>query len=111
MGLNVDVNQQTNFLANIERTSAAPVLNRECTGIVFVYTGSANINVAVPNNLPEGFNCGFVMYGTGTITLTGAATNRSAKTALTTQYSSGSIMVTQNLTGTAAEYLAGGDFA
>lgn len=101
----------TNFLGKITATPVAPVLTPDSNGIVYRYEGSSNITIAVPNNLPEGFNVGFLMYGTGTITISGGtATNRGGKSALNNQYSAGSLLVTKNVGGAAAEYMLGGDF-
>ena len=71
----------------------------------------------MPVDLYDGFNCGFIMYGAGTVTLAPAANavNKSAKTALSTQYQAGSIMVAKRSGGLgvspAVEFLVGGDFA
>jgi hypothetical protein len=88
-------------------------LERSHEGSIFRYEGSANITVTVPGDLPEGFNCGFLMYSTGTITLAAGigAVNKSAKTALSTQYQTGSLMVSKATGFKAHEFLVGGDFA
>jgi hypothetical protein len=111
--LNVDVIAKTNFHADIAITTGSIVLTADCNGKIFRYEGAANITVTVPATLVKGFNCGFAMWGTGTITLTPAsgATNRSSKTALNTQYQSGTVLVMKNVGGANAEYLVGGDFA
>jgi hypothetical protein len=73
--------------------------------------------VTIANDLHIGFNVGFVMYSTGTITLAASphVVNRSGKTVLSTQYQTGSLMVMQRTGGLGIygdiEYLTGGDFA
>ncbi|MCK1436852.1 MULTISPECIES: hypothetical protein [unclassified Bradyrhizobium] len=93
-------------------------MTRDDEGKIFRCGDTANVTVTISNDLPEGFNCGFVMYNTGTITLAASphVVNRSAKTALSTQYQTGSIMVMQRTGGNFGvvadiEYLTGGDFA
>jgi hypothetical protein len=112
MPLNIKQVPFTNFYAEMVATAASFTINSDCNGYLFRYEGSSNITVTVPANLPLGFNCGFAMWGTGTVTLapgTGA-TNRSGKTTLNTQYTSGSILIAKNIGGSAAEFLVGGDF-
>lgn len=89
-------------------SGAALTLDEDMNGLIFRSDGASAVTVTVPSSLPLGFNCGFIMYGAGTVTLSPGAgmTNRSAKTALSTQYQSGSIFVAK-----AGEFLAGGDFA
>lgn len=74
---------------------------------------SSNVTITVPNNLPEGFNVGLSMWGTGTVTISAGsgATNRTSKTALSTRYQSGGVLVLKNSGGAAAEFILGGDFA
>lgn len=107
--------QHADFLGSVVPFSGANLtLGANMNGKMLRSDGNSNVTVTVPASLPVGFNCGFMMFGTGTITLApgSGATNRSAKTALSAQYQAGSILVAKNNTGlTAAEYLAGGDFA
>ncbi|MET4719248.1 hypothetical protein ABIF63_003354 [Bradyrhizobium japonicum] len=73
--------------------------------------------MTVLNDLDAGFNVGFVIYNTGTVTLVagGHAVNKSGKTALSTQYQAGSLFVMKRSGGPGIlgdiEFLAGGDFA
>ena len=74
---------------------------------------ASNLTVTVPNNLPTGFNVSFSPWSTGSITLSPAsgATNRSAKTALSAQYSQGALLVVKNADAASAEYVASGAFS
>lgn len=97
------------FLGKIVPFSgAALTLDEDMNGLIIRSDGASPLTVTVPSTLPVGFNCGFVMYGAGTVTLAPGAgmTNRSAKTALSTQYQAGSLMVMK-----AGEFVVGGDFA
>jgi hypothetical protein len=101
-------------LATLVDLAGSYTLKNDDMGSVFRNDSTSNYTVVVPNTLIGGFSAGFTIFSTGTITLsTGAsATNRSAKTALSTQYGSGSVFVAkQNSAETAAEFLVGGDFA
>lgn len=103
------VPQHADFLARITPFSGTTLtLDEDMNGMVLRSDGASNVTVTVPSTLPLGFNCGFMMYGAGTVTLSagGGMTNRSAKTALSTQYQSGSLLVSK-----AAEFIVGGDFA
>lgn len=89
-------------------SGAALTLDDDMNGMILRSDGASAVTVTVPSTLSVGFNCGFIMFGAGTVTLSPGAgmTNRSAKTALSTQYQSGSILVAK-----AGEFLVGGDFA
>jgi hypothetical protein len=88
-------------------------LSRSDSGKIWRCDSATNVTVTVPGDLYDGFNCGFVMYGAGTVTLVAGANavNKSAKTALTTQYQAGSLMVVNNPGYKSHEFLVGGDFA
>ena len=92
MPINVQEVPYTNFYGAVVVCSSAPVITVDANGKIFRYDGSGNVNVTVPATLPVGFNVGFVMFGTGTITLVAGtgATNRSAKVALGRSIMSGS---------------------
>lgn len=99
---------------NIEPFVGSFAIKNEDMGKVFRCDDTSNVTITVPNDLSQGFNCGFIMYGTGTITLSFAsgAINHSAKTALTTQYQRGSLFCAKQISANnAAEILVGGDFA
>lgn len=112
--VSVEGNQYATQRGNIEPFTGSFALKSDDMGKVFRCDDTANVTITVPNDLPQGFNCGFIMYGTGTVTLAMAsgAVNRSAKTALSTQYNRGSLIVAKQVTASnAAECLIGGDFA
>lgn len=97
--------------------SSSFTLTPEHNGAIFRHDGSSNVTVTVPNTLDDGFNVGFAMFNTGTITVAAGAgaTNRSGKTALSTQYQCGSMLVMKRVQVDAVqatiEFLVGGDFA
>jgi|tagenome__1003787_1003787.scaffolds.fasta_scaffold19713177_1 hypothetical protein len=93
-------------------------ITRNDEGKIFLCTDTSNVSVSIGTDLHTGFNVGFVMYSTGTITLAASphVVNRSGKTVLSTQYQTGSLMVMQRTGGNFGvtadiEYLTGGDFA
>lgn len=99
---------------NVEVFIGSFTLNSDHNGKLFRCDDPANVTISVPNDLPQGFNCGFVMYSTGTVTISPAtgAINRGGKSALSTQYQVGSLFVAKQVTANnAAEYMLGGDFA
>jgi hypothetical protein len=73
---------------------------------------SSNVIITVPNNLLEGFNIGFLTWGTGTLTISAGsgATNRSSTSGLHFQFNAGSLVVAKNANGISAEFILGGDF-
>jgi hypothetical protein len=85
----------------------------EDNGRVFRCEDGSNVTITVPNSLPEGFICGFAMWGGGTVTLQAGsgATKRSSTSALGTQYKTGSLRVVKNADGATAEFALSGDFA
>lgn len=101
--------QHADFLGRVVPFSGAAItLDEDMNGMILRSDGAGAVTVTVPSSLPLGFNCGFIMYGAGTVTLSAGAgmTNRSAKTAISSQYQSGSIFVAK-----AGEFITGGDFA
>jgi hypothetical protein len=102
-----------NLRGNIVSLTEGFTLSPSDEGKLFRCENTANIVITVPGTLPEGFNCGFIMWSTGTITLTPTVgvVNRSGKTALTTQYQSGSLMVIKFMGHAKHDFLVGGDFA
>lgn len=101
--------QYADFLGRIVPFSgAALTLDEDMNGMILRSDGASAVTVTVPSTLPLGFNCGFIMYGAGTVTLSsgGGMTNRSGKTALSIQYQAGSIFVAKS-----GEFIVGGDFA
>lgn len=100
--------QHADFLARIVPFSGAAItLDEDMNGMILRSDGASAVTVTVPSTLPLGYNVGFIMNGAGTVTLSpgGGMTNRSAKTALSTQYQAGSILVSK-----AGEFIVGGDF-
>jgi hypothetical protein len=99
---------------NIEPFVGSFTLKTEDMGKVFRCDDTSNVTITVPNDFAQGFNCGFIMYGTGTVTLSFAAgaTNKSGKIALSTQYQRGSLFCAKQIAANnAAEILVGGDFS
>lgn len=99
---------------NVEGFTGARTLRSEDNGKVLRCDDASNVIVTIPNDLPQGFNIGFAMWGAGTVTITAAsgATNRSSKSALSTQYQVGALLVLKQPDGGAvAEFVLGGDFA
>lgn len=98
---------------NIVSFTGSFTLSRSDAGKVFRCDDTANVTVTVPGDLEEGFNCGFLMYNTGTVTIAAGlgAVNKSGKTALSTQYQSGSVFVSKAAGFKSQEFLLGGDFA
>ncbi|MCK1286579.1 hypothetical protein IVB41_21905 [Bradyrhizobium sp. 44] len=85
-------------LGNIESISAAFTLHEFDNGKVFRHEGNNNITVIVSNDLPPGFNVGFIQNSTGTITIASAsgANKRAGGSATSAQYQSGSLVVFAN---------------
>jgi hypothetical protein len=106
-------NDFATLLGNVEKFTGNITLSVEDNGKLMRCEDASNVNVTVPATLPEGFNIGFMMWGAGTVTIAAGsgATNRSAATALSTQYDVGSLIVGKNADGTAAEFVLGGGFA
>ncbi|MGJ4932186.1 hypothetical protein ACQR1I_35385 [Bradyrhizobium sp. HKCCYLS2038] len=92
-------------------------ITRNDEGKIFRCDDTSNVTVTFDNDLATGFNCGFIKYNTGNVTL-GASpnvTNLLGRTVLFTRYDTGSIMVTQRTEVDAVqrliEYMVGGDFS
>lgn len=100
-------------LGNVEAFTGNRRVMSGDNGKVFRCEDASAVTITVSNDLPEGFNVGFVTYGAGSLTISAdtGATNRSSTSALSAQYKFGSLIVTKNATGSAAEFLLGGDFA
>ncbi|MFT4121070.1 hypothetical protein [Bradyrhizobium sp.] len=100
-------------VGNIESFSASFALQNEDNGKVFRCDSASNVTVAVPADLMEGFNVGFVQWDAGTITLASepGATKRAGGSATSSQFQSGSLIVLKNTDGASAEFKVGGDFA
>lgn len=98
---------------NIEPFTGSKTLSPLDNGKIFRCEDASNVTITVPASLPKGFNVGFATWSTGTITVSAGtgATKRSPKTALSSQYAVGSIVVMKNTGGGAAEFVLGGDFA
>ncbi|SCB37615.1 hypothetical protein GA0061098_1007152 [Bradyrhizobium shewense] len=109
--------QYADFRGNVVPFTGSFTLTINDNGKIFRCDDTSNVTVSVPNDLYTGFNCGFIMYGTGTVTLAAAphATNKSGKPALSIQYQSGGLMVTKRTGGPGLlgdiEFVTGGDFA
>src|SRR4051794_32509461 len=92
-------------------------LTNDDIGKFFRCDATSNVAVTVPPELHAGFSAGFMMYSTGTVTLVAAASasNKSGKTALSSQYQGGSLLVTKRSGGdfgvpVTNEFVVGGDF-
>jgi hypothetical protein len=98
---------------NIVPFTGSFTLSRSDAGKIFRCEDTANVTVTVPGDLLEGFNCGFIMYSTGTVTIAAGtgASNKSGKTALSTQYQSGSVLMSKRTADGQHDFLLGGDFA
>lgn len=101
------------LLGNVEAFTGNRILSQNDNGKLLRCDDSSNVTITVNNDLAEGFNVGFGMWGSGTVTIAAAsgATNRSSTSALSTQYQLGSLVVIKNGTGKAAEFALGGSFA
>jgi hypothetical protein len=101
------------LLGAMRSFTGARTLRAEDNGRVLRCDDGSAVVVTVPNDLPEGFNVGLAMWGAGTVTVTAGsgATKRSSTSALSTQYGVGSLLVMKNSSGSAAEFVLGGDFA
>lgn len=101
------------FRGNIVAFTESFTLTRSDAGKIFRCESASNVTVTVPGDLPEGFNCGFVMYAAGTVTIAAGvgASNKSGKTGLSTQYQSGSLLVSKRTAEGQHDFLVGGDFA
>jgi hypothetical protein len=114
--ISYDVVKLDNDLAtqfgNLQKFTGNLTLSPEDNGKLLRCEDGSNVTVTAPATLPEGFNIGFLMWAAGTVTVAAGAgaTNRSSKTALSTQYQVGSLIVAKNAGG-AAEFVLGGDFA
>jgi hypothetical protein len=88
-------------------------LSLDDNGKVLRCDDTSNVTITVPADLPECFTCGFMMWSTGTITVAAGsgATKRSSASALSTQYSSGAMLVGKNADGASAEFVLSGGFA
>ena len=102
-------------MGNVEGFTGSFTLKTEDNGKVFRCDDTANVTVTVDPSLPQGFNVGFAMWNTGSVSIANGvgAINRSGKTALSTQYQSGTLIVLKQATtgNTAPEYTLAGDFA
>lgn len=100
--------QHADFLGRIVPfSSAAITLDEDMNGMILRSDGASAVTITVPSSLPIGYNVGFIVYGAGSVTLSagGGMTNRSAKTAMSTLYMAGSILVAKS-----GEFIVGGDF-
>ncbi len=98
------------YFGQIDSLKASRSLALSDNGRVLRSDSASNITISVLSTFPEGYVVGFSMWGAGTMTISGA-TNRSGKTALSTQYQSGWLVVVKNSDGASAEFVLSGDFA
>ncbi|MBR0793977.1 hypothetical protein JQ615_01095 [Bradyrhizobium jicamae] len=110
--------QYANLRGRVVPFTGSFTLSLDDNGKLFRCDDSNNVVVTVPGFLHDGFNVGFIVYGAGTVTLAAnplRANNLSGKTALSTQYQAGSVLVTKAINDADAfgsiEFLTGGDFA
>ncbi|QIO34642.1 hypothetical protein [Bradyrhizobium sp. 1(2017)] len=88
-------------------------LSPDDNGKVLRCDDTSDVTITVPPDLPECFSCGFMMWSTGTITVSAGsgATKRSSTSELSTQYSTGALLVGKNADGASAEFILSGGFA
>lgn len=100
-------------LGNMEGFTGNRTLVPDDNGKVLRCDDPSNVTITVPGTLPSGFNVGFAMWGAGTVTVAAGsgATKRSSTSALSTQYSLGSVLVGKNNDLASAEFVLGGGFA
>jgi hypothetical protein len=96
-------------IGNIEGFTGSFTLKNEDMGKVFRCDDASPSSITVPNDLIQGFNCGFIQGNSGSVTIVAGtgAVNHGGKSALSTQYQVGSLIVFN----VNAEFLLGGDFA
>lgn len=107
-------NDFTTDLRNVEPFTGSFTLKNDDIGKVFRCDDASAVTITVPNNLEQGFNCEFIKYAAGNVTLSfsSGATNVTAKVAMATQYMRGSLLVTKQVAAlNACDVLPGGDFA
>lgn len=101
------------FKGNVEGFTGNRTLTADDNGKILRCDDASAVVITVPNDLEDGFNVGVAMWGAGTVTVAAGsgATKRSSTSALSTQYSLGSIIVMKNANAASAEFVLGGDFA
>lgn len=111
--LSVDDFPHSVMLQNVEAFTGNRTLRDEDNGKFLRCDDSSNVTITVPNSLVEGFNMGFGMWSTGTVTISAGsgATKRGSAAALGTQYQTGTLIVVKNTTGILAEFTLAGQFA
>lgn len=103
----------TIFYTDVVPFTGNHTLTADDNGKVLRCDDASNVTVTVPRNLPECFTCGFLMWGAGTVTVSAGsgATKRSTRSALSIQYSGGSVLVVKNADDASAEFILNGGFA
>ncbi|WP_448043773.1 hypothetical protein [Bradyrhizobium liaoningense] len=103
----------TIFYTDVIPFTGNRTLTADDNGKVLRCDDASNVTITVPATLPECFTCGFLMWGAGTVTVAAGsgATKRSSTAALSTQYSSGAMLVAKNTNDAAAEFVLSGGFA
>jgi hypothetical protein len=106
-------NQYASGWANVQSFVGNYTLQVSDNGKLLRCDDTSNVTVTVPGNLPTGFNVGFAMWGTGTVTVAAGAgaTKRGSGATIGTQYESGHVHVGKNADGNSAEFILGGSFA
>lgn len=104
----VDIYSLAGLYATVESFTGNRTLASTDNGKILRCEDASNVTITVPSTLSIGFNIGFAMWGAGTITMSAGSgmTNRGGKTALSTQYQVGSLLVLK-----VGEFVLGGDFA
>ncbi|GMO21775.1 hypothetical protein BwSF12_13070 [Bradyrhizobium ottawaense] len=103
----------TIFYTDVVPFTGNRTLSLDDNGKVLRCDDPSNVTITVPRDLPECFSCGFMMWSTGTITVSAGsgAAKRSSVSALSTQYQWGSVLVAKNADEASAEFLLGGGFS
>ncbi|RXH23310.1 hypothetical protein XH99_31860 [Bradyrhizobium nanningense] len=103
----------TIFYTDVVPFTGNRTLNADDNGKVLRCDDASNVTITVPRNLPECFTCGFLTWGAGTVTVSAGsgATKRSTTSALSTQFSGGSVLVAKNADDVSAEFILSGGFA
>lgn len=103
----------TIFYTDVVPFTGNRTLSADDNGKVLRCDDASSVTVMVPRDLPECFTCGFLMWGAGTVTVSAGsgATKRSTTSALSTQYSGGSVLVAKNADDASAEFILNGGFA
>jgi hypothetical protein len=109
----IDTLEERTIQANLTKTAnytATAADNRRR----IVFNSASAVTLTLPNNLPDGWECGIVQLGAGAVTIAvasgGTLLSRTSHTKTAGQYAQAYVFVASN-TGTAAQVVLGGDTA